>query len=388
MKYTKEHITIFTIMLTEVLGFSLILPYLPFFAQELGASPFVVGLILTTFSLFQFISAPIMGKLSDHYGRRPLLFFSQLSTFISFIILGFANSLWMIFLSRIVDGMLGSNFTIAQAYLSDISTKKERSRVFAISGVAFGFGFLVGPAIGGFLSIYSYSVPAFIAAVFSFLTMFMTLFFLPETIKRKKRIKINIKIFSFDEINKYFSKPKLSPKLWQFFSFILSHVIWVSSLALYAERQLNFTARDMGFILTYVGLISITIRGSLLGRLIDFFGEQKLQCMGIIFMIIGLFTAAFINRGWMFYIVTTFFASGSGLLRILLVGDISRKAHKREQGAVLGVTNSLGSLAQIAGPFIGGFIINNFIPGMLPLVAAIVMVLGCVLMIREYKQPI
>src|SRR3989338_11650564 len=130
MKFSKEYSIIFVIMITEVLGFSLILPFMPFFAERFGASPLTIGLILTSYSLFQFISAPIMGKLSDHYGRKPMLILSQISTCIGYIILGLANSVWMIFLSRIVDGILGSNFTIAQAYLSDISTKKNRTKAF------------------------------------------------------------------------------------------------------------------------------------------------------------------------------------------------------------------------------------------------------------------
>ena len=154
--YDKRFITIFVIQITEVLGFSLILPFLPYYATNLGASPFKVSLILSTFSLFQFFSAPIMGRLSDSYGRRPLLIISQLSTFISFLVLGFSNSLFWIFTSRIIDGLLGSNFSIAQAYLSDISAEEDRSKVFGYSGVAFGLGFLVGPAIGGFLSQFGY----------------------------------------------------------------------------------------------------------------------------------------------------------------------------------------------------------------------------------------
>jgi len=128
----KDYLIILIIQITETLGFSLILPFLPLYAKSLGASPLTIGLILTSFSICQFVSAPIMGRLSDHYGRKPLLVFSQLSTFISFIILAAADSLWLIFLSRIIDGILGSNFTIAQAYLSDVSGEKERSQAYRL----------------------------------------------------------------------------------------------------------------------------------------------------------------------------------------------------------------------------------------------------------------
>ena len=188
-----------------------------------------------------------MGKLSDHYGRKPMLIISQLSTFISFIILGFANSLEMLFISRIVDGAFGSNFAIAQAYLSDTSSKEERSKVFGLSGVAFGFGFLIGPGIGGYLSQFGYHIPSFLAAAVSALPIILIFFFLPETVQRKKDVKIDLKIFHFADFKKYLTDKKISSKLWQFSCYIFAHVIWVSTSALFAQKQLGFTAIDMGF---------------------------------------------------------------------------------------------------------------------------------------------
>lgn len=383
MKVDKRLLIILIIQITEVLGFSLVLPFLPFYAEDLGATPFVVGLIIASFSIFQFISAPIMGKLSDFYGRKPLLLFSQASTCLGFLILAFSNSLWMIFLSRIVDGLLGSNFSIAQAYLSDISTKKDRSKVFGISGVAFGIGFLIGPAIGGFLSRYGYSIPSFMAAGICLITMTTTLIFLPETVKRKKEFKLKIKILDISSFKKYFSETRVSSKLGQFFTYILAHVIWVSSFALYAKRQLGFTPVHVGYLLTYIGFISIFIRGIFLGKLINFFGENKLKIVGSVSIIIGLIGAIFISEGWTIFIIMTLFAFGTGVSRPVLIGEISRSVSPKEQGAILGLTNSLGSLSQIFGPLIGGFLISNFFPGSLSLVAALVMSLGLIMILRN-----
>ena len=383
----KEYIIIFIILVTEILGFSLILPFLPFYAQELGATPLQIGLILATFSLFQFISAPIMGKLSDSYGRIPLLIFSQLSTLLSFIILGFAGSLWMIYFSRIVDGLLGSNFTIAQAYLSDISSKKDRSKAFGISGAAFGFAFLIGPAVGGYLAQFNYSLPSFIAAGLSLLTIFMTFFFLPETIKNKKPKKIKItKLFDIEPFIKYFSQQKVSLKLWQVSSFFTSHVIWVSVFALYADKQLNIGTKEVGFILAYAGLMSIILRGVLLGKIIDFFGEKKLKFAGYLSVIIGLLLAVFIKNFWLFFAVMTLFSFGFGILRPLLLGSISREISENEQGSIIGLTSSLGSLTQIFGPLIGGLLINYFFPGSVAIVAGAVMIIGLILFLVEIKS--
>ena len=392
MKFTKELITILTIQLTEVLGFSLILPFLPFYAETFGASPFTIGLILASFSLFQFISAPIMGKLSDHYGRKPLLIISQISTFAGFLILGFASSLWMIIASRIVDGLFGSNMTIAQAYLSDISSKKDRSRMFGLSGAVFGFGFLIGPALGGFLALqFGYGVPSFVAAGVSFITIITTVLFLRETVTSSKRKRETFKfrkclhIIDIPSFKKYFSSPRTSSKLWQLFSFVLTHFVWVSTIALYAERQLGFGAWHIGFALTYVGVISILFRGVLLGRLIDRFAERPLKLFGASCIIIGLLISSFATAGWMFLLVLTFFSVGAGLLRPLLLGSISRTISKNEQGTIMGFTNSLGSLSCIIAPLIGGFCINHFIPGSVGLVAAVIMGLGLVLMIRDTR---
>ena len=386
MDFRREYLVIFLILVTEVLGFSLILPFLPLYAQDLGASPIVIGLIFTSFSFFQLFSAPIMGRLSDHYGRRPLLIISQISTFVGFVVLGFANTLALIFLSRIIDGMFGSNFTIAQAYLSDISSKKDRSKVFGIIGAAFGVGFLIGPGIGGYLAEISYSLPSFAAAGVSVLTIFLTLIFLPETVARKKEGEIKIKIIDLDQFRRFFSSSIISSKLMTFFTFILAHMIFVSMMALYSEKQLGLGTAGIGMILTYIGLNAIILRGFLLPKLIDICGERKLQFISVISLIIGLTLTAFVTELWMFIISITLFSFGAGTARPILTGEISRQVSEDEQGAILGVSDSLGSFAQILGPLIGGFMINYFFPGSLPLLAAGVMAVGLLMMIRNGRK--
>ncbi len=376
MKFSRQFFIIFVIQVTEVLGFSLILPFLPLYAEKLGASPLLIGSILTAFSLCQFISAPIMGRLSDQYGRKPLLIFSQLSTFLSFIILGVADSIWMIFLSRIIDGILGSNFTIAQAYISDISSEEDRSKAFGKSSAAFGFGFLVGPALGGFLAQFGYSVPAFLAAFVSFLTIIITVVFLPETVEKKGKFKLNSNIFHIREFKAYFSNPKISPRLWEFFTYLLSHSIFVSTFALFAQKQLGLTTGQIGFVLAYIGLNSIIIRTVLLSKIIDLVGEKVLRNIGVIFIIISMIFVAIINQLWQFLIVITFYSFGSGVSRPVLIGSISRKVSSEKQGSIMGVTSSLGSVSRIIGPLVGGFMIENFFPGSLGIAAAVVMAIG------------
>ncbi|MBD3362468.1 MFS transporter [Candidatus Dojkabacteria bacterium] len=382
----KEFIIIFFIKITEVLGFSLILPFLPIFAQDLGASPFTVGLIMSSFSLFQFITAPIMGKLSDIYGRRPFLIFSQLSTFLSFIILGFADSIWMLFLSRMIDGMLGSNMTIAQAYISDISTKEQRSKAFASTGIAFSVGFLIGPGVGGFLSKFGYHVPALVASVITLLTIVATYFFLPETVKKKSKEKVKFEIINIKKFTKFFSMNSTRVKLWEFTTFLFAHIIFVSSFALYAEKQLGFNVSQIGYTLTYIGAINILFRGLILNIILDKYSDWSLRVWGILSMFFGLFILSFAPN-WIFLTVAvSFFSIGSGFVRPLTVSSITKSVKEDEYGSVIGVTNSLGSIVQIVAPLISGFLIDNFFPGSIGVVSSLIMLFALLLVIRGEKK--
>jgi DHA1 family tetracycline resistance protein-like MFS transporter len=209
---------------------------------------------------------------------------------------------------------------------------------------------------------------------------------LRETVEKKKDFSINGELFHFNHFKIYFSNKKISPKLWQFFFFLISHMIFTTQFALYADLQLGITAKDIGFVFTYVGLNSIILRGVLLSKIIDFFGEKKLMYLGMMSMIFGLIGAAFI-RNWVgLLFVITFFAFGSGVNRPLMIGSISRLVSEKNQGEILGLTGSLASLSQIISPLMGGFMINYFWTGSLPLVSAVAMTIGLMFMIRNSKK--
>jgi DHA1 family tetracycline resistance protein-like MFS transporter len=319
-----------------------------------------------------------MGKLSDQFGRRPLLIVSQLSTFLSFIVLGFANSLWMIILSRVIDGLFGSNRTIAQAYLSDISSKKDRSKAFGLSGMAFGIGFLVGPATGGFLSQFGYDFPAFVAAGISLITVVTTLLFLPETVKSKKSTGFTVNILNSEDFVKYFSNKKIAFLLISFATYVFALFTFTSNLSLFSERKLSFGATEVGYLLAYVGVINLVLRSPLLGKIIDLIGERILMYFGIFLMVLGLLGISLIQERVTFFIVFTLFAIGSAFSRPLISGEISRNVSDKEQGAINGVLGSLGSIARIIGPILGGYLLDNHSPGSLPLMAATIIGLGLI----------
>lgn len=212
----KALIPIFIIVAVDVLGFTLVLPLLPFYAEHFGATPLVVGLMVSAFAVCQFIAGPILGRLSDKIGRKPVLIFSQIGTFIGFIILGLAGALWMLFLSRIIDGLTAGNLSIAQAYISDVTKPEERTKSFAIIGIAFGLGFMIGPAVSAFLSRYGYHWPAYAAAALSATSILCTWFLLP-TVERKPYP--GPRPGRIEQITQFFKRPAIRRPLVEFFLF-------------------------------------------------------------------------------------------------------------------------------------------------------------------------
>ena len=186
----KKLALIFGFVFVDLLGYSLILPLLPYYADTFGASITLVGLLGTSNALAQLVAAPIIGRLSDRYGRRPLLIFSIAGTVLSFLLLGFARSLTMLFISRIMDGLLGGNIALARAYITDVTDDKTRSRGLGIIGAAFGVGFIIGPAMGGFLSQFGFNVPAFVAAGLSAINLILVITLLPESLSADDRQKM------------------------------------------------------------------------------------------------------------------------------------------------------------------------------------------------------
>ena len=324
-----------------------------------------------------------MGKLSDSYGRRPLLILSQLSTLISFVVLGFANSLALIFISRAIDGILGSNYTIAQAYLTDITPAKDRTRIFSISGVAFSIGFFIGPALGGYLSQFSYALPSFLAAAVTAITILTTYLYLPETVKKKESFQWSWDIFKLEQFKLLTAEAKVSFPLWEFFLYVLAHGIFTSNFALYAEKQIGMNASDVGYLFAIIGASSILIKLVILPQLLKILSENKLRVIGALTIIGALSMLPFIYTKWLATLSTVLFSFGASNLRPSLISHISKQASNKSYGATMGIANSLGSVSNIVGPLIGGFLLQNFFPGSLGLMAAGTMTLGLGLMIIE-----
>ncbi len=360
---------IFLIVLVDVLGLTIILPLLPFYAEKLGASATVVGLLISVYAFFQLISGPILGRWSDHIGRKPLLIVSQLGTLTGFLILAFANQLWLVFLSRIIDGATAGNLSLAQAYIADVTTPENRARSFGLIGIAFGIGFFVGPGISGFLSQYGYSYPILAAAFLSASSIVCTATLLPKVEPHTAEEAPGpggrrLSIFDWKAYGEYFARPGLGPLLWQFFFFAFFFSLSMSGFALFAQRRYSWHgqpvgAKQVGYIFAWVGLMGIIMQGALIGRLVKWLGERTLVWTG--------FAATAVSNTWLAFTYTipqllpniTFGSYGTGGLRPALTSLITQKAGKREQGVVLGLTQSLTSVSQIIAPIIAGSLIDG-----------------------------
>ena len=210
----RRLLTLFLIVFIDLLGFSLILPLLPFYAETFGATPFQIGLLVAAYAAAQLVGAPLLGRLSDRFGRRPVLLISLIGTFIGFLILGFASSLWMLFASRLLDGFTGGNISVAQAYITDITDEKDRAKGLGLLGAAFGVGFIIGPAVGGILSVYGFAVPAFVAAGLSLISILGVIFFLPESLTAEARARLEKKAkqeFSLGNLWAAINRPRVGP---------------------------------------------------------------------------------------------------------------------------------------------------------------------------------
>ncbi|MFI5360905.1 MAG: MFS transporter [Elusimicrobiota bacterium] len=360
---------IFLIVAVDVLGMTIILPLLPFYAEKYGASPFVVGLLVTTYALCQLLAGPVLGKLSDRYGRRPLLIVSQLGTFAGFLVLGWARSLIWIFFSRFLDGITAGNLSLAQAYISDVTEPQNRAKAFGVIGIAFGLGFLIGPALSGFLAQYNYSYPAWAAAMLSFTSVLCTYFLLPQVVPHAgeeasgpggKRLGL----LDWGAYVQYFKRPELASVLTQFFLFCVMFSLFISGFALFSERRFlvggrPFGPKEVGYLYAYAGLLGLVIQGGLLGRLVKRFGEKPLARAGFVSAAIGLAALAFTHPLLFLLPVFTATSFGTGVLRPTLTSQVTQHVGRREQGVVLGLTQSLNSISSILAPLAAGFLIGR-----------------------------
>jgi MFS transporter, DHA1 family, tetracycline resistance protein len=388
---------IFLIVVVDILGMTIIMPLLPFYAQEFGASPRLIGLLIATFAVCQLVSGPLLGQLADRFGRKPLLLLSQIGTLIGFVVLGSATTLWMVFVSRAIDGATAGNLSLAQAYVSDVTRKENRAKSFAIIGIAFGIGFLIGPAISGFLSQYGHRYPIYAAQGLSALSVLATALLLPGAAPQPPDSMPppggrRLALFAWGRYVEYFRRPVLASLLYQFFAFGFSFACFTSGFALYAERRLTwegrpFGATHVGYVFAFSGFLGIILQGGLVGRLVKRFGEARLTRAGFAAMGVSYGALALVRNVPELLGSAALGTFGQGALRPALTAQITHHSGRDEQGLVLGIVQSLMSVAQITAPLLAGLLIDHQQLAAWALLAGAAALVGLLLNLRQDALP-
>lgn len=406
----KKILPVFVIVLIDLLGLTIIIPLMPLYATSFGANAFTIGLLGAMYPMMQFIAAPILGRLSDRYGRKPVLLISQLGTLAGFLILGFANSLWMLFLSRIIDGLSGANISTAQAAITDSTNEKNRTQGLGLIGAAFGLGFIIGPVIA-FVSLAAsgndYRVPAFVAAIFSLGSILLTYFWFKETLPVEERGKGTRKAaFSFGAMLEALRHPAVGLLLLLMFAQQIAFGGFEQFLALFTLNRMGLNASGNSIIFVFVGIIVVAVQGGFIGPWSRKFGDRRLIFGGLALLAVGLILVSLTprmpmpgysqqelsqeltaggdfrthenpttrnlavelppdnNNGWLglLWILVTMIpvAIGGGVLQPSINSLITKRVERVEIGGMLGISAAFLSAANAVAPLLFGVIFQAF----------------------------
>ncbi len=347
---------IFITIFVDLLGYGIMLPLLPFFVQAQNGGAVIAGALSSLYASTQLFAGPVLGALSDRYGRRPVLLVCLLGTSMGYLMLGLANSLPLIFLAVFIDGLTGGNLTTAYAYIADITNAENRSRSMGMVGAAFGLGLMAGPALGGLLSRYGLYVPAFTASAIALSNVIFGFFVLPESLPIEKReIKSISQIFNWGkQFTSLLRQVNIQKFLAAMFLLNLAFAGLQSNFPLYSNHRFHWTPTQNSFFYLYVGVCAVFIQGFLFGKLQPHIGERKLTLFGLTFMAIGLAGMALAPVSWVLYPAVTIVALGTGMSIPSLTALVSLRVSNSEQGRLMGGTQTLLSLTNIFGPAIAG----------------------------------
>jgi DHA1 family tetracycline resistance protein-like MFS transporter len=363
-KYKYRELTpLWISVFVDILGFSIILPFLPFFIAEFNASPLLIGFLLSSNAIFGFFFGPLLSRLSDSYGRKPLMLISLAGTFVGFTVLTFSKNIIVLLISRIIDGIFSGQFPIAKAVIGDVVSPEERPKQMTNIGITFGLAFLIGPAIGGFLSSFGFIGPGILATILTGFCFVYTLIFLKESLPRK--VGYNEWQVSLPETSELGTK---SQSIWKNnktlvlvmqYSFIaITAGILQTTFSLFAGVQLGLEPLVVGILLTLLGVYQIFFRVLIFNRLRNSIGDPKTMLLGLGTYVFGYIFLAFVTQAWQLMIILLFISFAGSMSQGILTGFISRSVDGKSQGKIMGITTGLDNLAQIFGPIIGGTLLS------------------------------
>lgn len=347
-------VIVFLTVFIDLLGFGIIIPLLPFYAVTFGGDAFTVGLLATSFSLMQFIFAPIWGRLSDRVGRRPIILGGLFGSFAAYTMFGLADTLTLLFVSRMFAGVAAANIPTAQAFIADKTTPENRAKGMGLIGAAFGLGFIFGPAIGGFLSRWGYGAPAFFAAGLSLANFTAAWFLLPESLADRSSPP-RFPASRLAALERALTRPGLPVLLVIQFVGVTAFSGFETTFALFGERRFAFTAATIGYGFAFVGILMALVQGFLVGRAAKMFGERTLVLAGMSTVAAGFVAVPMAQSLPVLALAVTVLTVGMAFNGPSLLSLISRLSDEHDQGGIMGVSQSLASLARIVGPAWAGF---------------------------------
>ncbi len=356
---------LFTIVLFNFIGLTLLITVQAYIVREYNTTALAVTLLTVIYAFFQFLAAPFLGRLSDRYGRRPVLLVCLLGSSIGYFIFGIGGALWILYISRIIDGFTGGNVSVTTAIVSDISPVKDRTKNLGVIGAAFGLGFIIGPVIGGFLGQISLAAPAYAAGIFSLAATIIGFFILPESLPKENRIsdKIALKDLNpFGSIGKFLNRSMIGILLIIFIIVNFTFNGFTITFPVYVIDKFSIDPINIGGLLFVSGIVIAIVQGGLIGKLARRFGDKKLLISGTLILIAGLLLFAFANNFWMFYPILGVISLGVGLISPSLNSQISKIVLPSEIGEVFGVSTALNSLTTIFGPLIAGVLFDQIDP--------------------------
>src|SRR5712664_902032 len=352
---------IFFTVLIDLIGFGIVLPILPYYAQRFGAAGLGYGAIIGVFSLMQFVATALLGKLSDRIGRRPVLLTTMLVNAVGYTLFAFAGSYWVLFLSRVVSGFAGGNISAAQAYIADITTPAERSRGMGMVGAAFGIGFSLGPAIGGFSAHYlGPSAPGLVAVGLSLANFVSAYFILPESLKHELRVRRPL--FDLWHIVEAVARPKLRPLMIVWALTPVAFAGYTVALPLHASKTLHWTERDLAILFTIIGVTAAAVQGYFFRKIARRTGERALVIAGTFGMALSIAIVPFLASSALLYGWTFVLAFANSIFAPAATGLVSVYADPTEQGTVLGAAQAIAALGRTAGPPVTGTVYDVVSP--------------------------
>jgi DHA1 family tetracycline resistance protein-like MFS transporter len=348
------------IIFIDLVGFGIVIPLLPYYALHFHASPLEVTTMMACYSFAQFFASPIWGRLSDRLGRKPILLVSLSCSVLSYLWLGTADALWMLFAARLLAGAGAGNISAAQAYISDVTDEAHRAKGMGMIGAAFGLGFTLGPAIGGLLAgsdptSAKLAYPAFAAAIMSAVALVLAVILLKESLAPENRSTAT-RPGRLALAQDAFGRPQLRHLIILFFLTTTAFAGMESTFALWANSSFGWGPQQVGFLFFYIGIVLVLVQGGLVGRLSRSLGEARMALLGSILLTLGLLGLPFSTGLARLMVDMALLAIGLGVLNPAVTSLVSRAAGADERGGILGVNQSGQSLARILGPLIAGFV--------------------------------